>query len=162
MVVQCDEQSQSLEFVGVLPSTSRVPDLAMRMPPPGTAQPSPGTFAASIDDPYGMAEPDPRTHEELLRLVRPKRPWIVTRLLAVLAFVIGLAIPLVALHDEVAEALYDLAPGIAVVVFPGFEHVGPSPIQPRPKDQKRFELAEVKPAVVADVLRKAPKDSGYD
>lgn len=87
----------------------------MRMPPPGTAQPWPGTFAA------------------------------------VLAFVIGLAIPLVALHDEVAEALYDLAPGIAVVVFPGFEHVGASPIQPRPKDQKCFELAEVKPAVVADV-----------
>nr|WP_159087531.1 hypothetical protein [Tessaracoccus timonensis] len=234
----------------------------MRMPPPGTAQPWPGTFAASIDDPYGMAEPDPHTHEELLRVVRPKRPWIVTRLLTVLAFVVGLAIPLIALHDEIAEALYDLAPGIAVVVFPGFEpsspavppspssstpeaeasaepapgsheapsesptepavlqpydeqdlasilaeietmagtseitelniydthvkaqmpissgsdkfddyqyhqttgfeHVGLSPIQPRPKDQKRFELAEVKPAVVADVVRKAPKDSGFN
>ena len=269
VVVQCHEQSERLDFVGVLPSTSRVPDLAMRMPPPGTAQPWPGTFAASIEDPYGMAEPDPRTHEELLRVVRPKRPWIVTRLLAVLAFVIGLAIPLIALHDEIAEALYDLAPGIAVVVFPGFEpsspavppsptsstpqadasaepapgdhetpseptpepsesptepavlqpydeqdlatilaeietmagtseiteltiynthvkaqmpissgsdkfddyqyhqttgfeHVGASPIQPRPKDQQRFELAEVKPVVVADVVRKAPKDSGFD
>ncbi|WP_297740637.1 hypothetical protein [uncultured Tessaracoccus sp.] len=236
---------------------------------PYYSQPWPGTFAASIDDPYGMAEPDRRTQEELLRVVRPKRPWILTRLLAVLAFVIGLAIPLIALHDEIAEALCDLAPGIAVVVFPGFEpsspavppsptsstpeaevsagpapgdhetpseptpepsespaepavlhpydeqdlatilaeietmagtseitelniydthikaqmpissgsdkfddyqyhqatgfeHIGPSPIQPRPKDQKRFDLAEVKPAVVADVLRKAPKDSGFE
>lgn len=273
VVVQCHARSERLDFVGVLPSTNLVPDLWMRMPPPGTAQQWPGTVAATMDDPYRMAVPGPgghsATHEQLLQVVRPKRPWIVTRLLAVLAFVIGLAIPLVALHDEIAEALYELAPGIAVVVFPGFEpsstgvppsptnstpdpgtsaepapgdheapseptpepsespavpavlqpydeqdlatilaeietmagtseiteltiynthvkaqmpissgsdkfddyqyhqttgfeHVGASPIQPRPKDQKRFELAEVKPAVVADVVRKAPKDSGFD